>query len=234
MFSRENECAEVGKTMTGTSLYRLTDCLHDRVARRAGVWMGAAFVVLYLYSVGNIVIAPGTDLAFGRPIPAASVVSDWTAKMWKPIAPFVWEPIAAFYLTRSVALFISVPNLFLAFLLGTLVALNMAIAIARARAIVTVNKRTAFVSGLLPSLPALLTGFTCCVPTVILALSFLATGFGVAAIVIAPYFLPVAAIALIANLLWALRQISCAVPSGPKSKPGSNLFPGNKLTIREG
>lgn len=220
--------------MTGTSLHRLTDCLNDRVARRAGVWMGAAFVVLYLYSVGNIVIAPGTDLAFGRPIPAASVVSDWTAKMWKPIAPFVWEPIAAFYLNRSVALFISVPNLFLALLLGTLVALNMAIAIARARAIVTGNKRTAFVSGLLPSLPALLTGFTCCLPTVILALSFLATGFGVAAIVIAPYFLPVAAIALIVNLLWGLRQFSCAIPSGPKPKSASNLFTGKELTIKEG
>ena len=178
-----------------------------------GVWTGLAFVVLYLYSVGNIVIAPGTDLAFGRSIPAVSVVSDWPAKMWRSIAPFVWEPIVALYLTRSVALFISVPNVVLALLFGTLVALNMTVAVARARLMVTVKKGRGFVRGFLASLPALLTGFTCCVPTVILALGSLAAAFSVAAIAIAPYFLPVAAIALIANLFWGLRQFSCAVPA---------------------
>jgi hypothetical protein len=91
------------------------------------------FVLLYLYSVGNIVIALGADLAFGRPIPGASVLSDWPSKMWQPTAPFVWEPVAAVYLTRSVTLFVSVPNSLLALLLGTLVGLNMAVAIGRGR-----------------------------------------------------------------------------------------------------
>ncbi|HEU4345191.1 MAG TPA: hypothetical protein VFU31_26880, partial [Candidatus Binatia bacterium] len=109
-------------------LDQLTDCLSDRAARRVGAWAGVAFLILYLYSVGNIVIAPGEDLAFGREIPAVAVVPDWATKIWKPIAPFVWEPVAAFYPVRSVALFLSVPNLLVAFLLGTLVALNMAAA----------------------------------------------------------------------------------------------------------
>jgi hypothetical protein len=199
--------------MIKLSLHQLTDCLSDRVARRVGLWIGVAFLLLYLYSVGNIVIAPGVDLAFGRPIPTASVVSDWAAKIWKPIAPFVWEPIAAFYPIRSAALFLSVPNLLLALLLGTLVALNMAIAIARAKSIVAVKKRSGFVGGVLASLPALLTGFTCCVPTIILALGSLAAAFTVAAIAITPYFVPVAALALLANLLWSVRQFSCALPA---------------------
>lgn len=194
------------------SLNQLTDCLSDRVARRAGLWTGVAFLLLYLYSVGNIVIAPGVDLAFGRPIPAASVVSDWAAKMWKPIAPFVWEPIVALYPIRSVALFISVPNVLLALLLATLIGINTAVAIARARLIAGAQSRGGFLSGFLASFPALLTGFTCCVPTIVLALGSLAAVFTVAAITIAPYFLPVAALALTANLLWALRQFSCAVP----------------------
>jgi len=200
------------------SLNQLTDCLSDRVTRRAGLWTGVAFLLLYLYSVGNIVIAPGVDLAFGRPIPAASVVSDWAAKMWKPIAPFVWEPIVALYPIRSVALFISVPNLLLASFLGTLVGLNIAVAVARARLVVAVKNRGGFLSGLLVSLPALLTGFTCCVPTIVLALGSLAAVFTVAAITIAPYFLPVAAITLIGNFIWGLRQFSCTVPVAPDQR----------------
>jgi hypothetical protein len=198
--------------MAKLSLHQMTDCLSDRVARRVGLWTGVAFLLLYLYSVGNIVIVPGVDLAFGKSVPAAALVSDWAAKMWKPAAPFVWEPIAALYPIRSVALFLSVPNLLLAFGLGTLVALNMAVAIARARATVTVQKGRGVVRGFLPSLPALLTGFTCCVPTIVLALGSLAATFAVAAIAIAPYFLPVAVLALVANLLWGLRQFSCALP----------------------
>jgi hypothetical protein len=203
----------MSKTMIRRWLNQFSDCLGDRLARRVGLWIGMAFVLLYLYSVGNIVVAPGADLAFGRPIPTASIVSDWAAKMWKATAPFVWEPIAAVYLTRSVALFISVPNLILALLLGILVALNMAVAIARARLMVTVKKGRGLVGGFVASLPALLTGFTCCVPTVILALGSVAAAFSVAAIAVAPYFLPLAAVALIANLLWSLRQFSCAIPS---------------------
>ena len=205
-------------------LHQLMDCLNDRVARRVGLWTGAAFLLLYLYSVGNIVIAPGTDLAFGGPISTASVVSDWDAKMWKPIAPFVWEPIVALYPIRSVALFISVPNLLLALLLGTLVALNMAVAIARARLVLSGNNHGGFIRGFLASLPALLTGFACCVPTVILALGSLAAAFTVAAITIAPYFLPVAAVALTANLLWGLRQFSCALPAASNQKRVTDLI----------
>jgi hypothetical protein len=159
------------------------------------------------------VIVPRVDLAFGKSVPAAALVADWTAKIWKPIAPFVWEPIAALYPIRSVAVFLSVPNLLLAFLLGTLVGLNMAVAIGRARATVTVKRSRGVLSGFLPSLPALLTGFTCCVPTIVLALSSLAATFAVTAIAIAPYFLPVAVITLIGNLIWGLRQFSCALPA---------------------
>src|SRR5919109_107879 len=151
-------------TMIRTWLNQLTDCRSNHLARRLGVWLGLAFVILYLYSVGNIVIAPGTDVTFGRPIPAASVVSDWGTKMWKPIAPFVWEPIVALYPIHSVALFISVPNVLLALLLGTLVALNMAVAVARAKLVVAMKKSGGgFVSSFLASLPALITGFACCV-----------------------------------------------------------------------
>lgn len=182
----------------------------DRIARRIGISAGVVFVLLYLYSVGNIVIALDVDLAAGKSVPSISVVPDWSGKMWKPIAPFVWEPIAAIYLFRSVALFLSVPNLLLALLLGVLVGLNLAAAVARAR-LMTAGFKRGSLRGLLASLPALLTGFTCCVPTVILALGSLAAGFAVAAIAVAPYFLPLAALALVLNLLWSFRQFACSI-----------------------
>ena len=197
------------------SLHQLTDCLSDRVVRRVGLWTGIAFLLLYLYSVGNIVIAPGVDLAFGRPIPTASVVTDWAAKMWKPISPFVWEPIVALYPIRSVALFISVPNVLMALLLGSLVAVNTAVAIARARLVAAVQRRGGVLRGFLASFPALLTGVSCCVPTIVLALGSLAATFTVAAITITPFFLPAAALALAGNLLWGLRKFSCALPPAP-------------------
>lgn len=150
-------------------LQQLTDCLRDRLAGQIALWTAVVFLALYLYSVGNIVIAPGVDLAFGRTIPSIFIADDWSAKIWKPIAPFVWEPILALYPIHSVALFIAVPNLLLALFLGILVALNMSIAIARARMLVTGKIRGGFLSGFLASIPALLTGFTCCVPTIVLA-----------------------------------------------------------------
>jgi hypothetical protein len=194
----------------------LSDCLNNRLARRVGVATGVAFLLLYLYSVGNIVIAPGVNLAFGRPTPTASIGDDWAAKMWKPVAPFVWEPIGALYLIPSVALFLSVPNLLLAVLLGMLVGLNMAVAIARS--VVRVKRDRDFARGFLASLPALLTGFTCCVPTIVLALGSLSAAFSVAAIALAPYFLPFAALALVGNLFCALRQFSCALPAAAHHK----------------
>ncbi|MGH7771908.1 MAG: hypothetical protein ACREQA_06685 [Candidatus Binatia bacterium] len=193
----------------------LVSLLHDRVARRLGVWSGIAYVLLSLYAVGNIVIAPGVDLAAGGPVPSADVVSDWTAKIWKPVAPFVWEPIAAVFLLRSVALFFSVPNFLLALSLGILVGLNLSVAVARARLMSGGASKGGSLRPLLASVPALLTGFTCCVPTVILALGSLAVGFAVAAVAVAPYFLPIAAILLVVNLVWGLRQFACALHRVP-------------------
>lgn len=185
----------------------------DRVARLGGLGAAFLFLLLYLYSVGNIVVAPGSDLAFGRPVPAILIAPEWPGKILKPIAPFVWEPIAGVYLFRSLALFLSVPNFLLALLLGALVGLNTGVALALAR-LVEIPKRGSLLGGLLPSLPVLLTGFTCCAPTLALGLGSLAAGFAVAAAAVAPYFLPAAIVALAVNLRWSWRRLSCAARPG--------------------
>lgn len=177
--------------------------------RRAGVVVGLAYVLAYLYSVQNIVVAPGVDLALGASVPSVSVVPDWTARIWKPIAPFVWEPVVAIRPLRSVAVLLSVPNVLLALTLGALVGLNVAAAIARAAAAPRPERRSRSLRGLLASAPGLLTGFTCCVPTVVLALGSLAAGLTVAVVAVRPYFIPAAALALTANLVWSARRLRC-------------------------
>lgn len=187
------------------------DGLRNRSGRRIGLLVGVGYVLAYLYSVQNIVVVPGGDLVAGAPVPSALVAADWSAKMWKPIAPFVWEPVVAVYPLRSVVVFLSVPNLLLALLLGALVGLNVGVALARIRAARAMGGQAGSVKGLLVSAPGLLTGFTCCVPTAVLAVGSLAAGFTVAVIAIRPYFIPAAALALAANLLWGVRKLRCQV-----------------------
>ncbi|MGH7378792.1 MAG: hypothetical protein ACREJ7_00905, partial [Candidatus Methylomirabilales bacterium] len=45
----------------------------------------------------------------------------------------------------------------------------------------------------------------------VLALGSLAAGFTVAVIAVRPYFIPAAALALTANLLWGVRRLRCQV-----------------------
>lgn len=198
----------------------MKEALRRNSGARIGLLVGLGYVLAYLYSVQNIVVVPGVDLAAGAPVPSASVVTDWSTKIWKPIAPFVWEPVVALYLLRSVAVFLSVPNLFLALLLGGLVGLNVSVALARARAIRGSAGQAGSVKGLLASAPGLLTGFTCCVPTAVLALGSLAVGFTVAVIAVRPYFIPAATVALTVNLLWGLRRLRCQVREAPAAGRG--------------
>lgn len=121
----------------------------------------------------------------------------------------------ALYPHRWVAVFLSVPNLLVALALGTLVGLNVAVALARVRVARERGGQAGSGKGLLASVPGLLTGFTCCVPTAVLALGSLAAGFTVAVIAVRPYFVPAAALALTANLLWGLRRLRCEIGETP-------------------
>lgn len=197
--------------------------LGDRSSVVIGLLIGVAYVLAYLYSIQNIVVARGVDLAAGVPVPSAAIVADWSAKVWKPIAPFVWEPIVAVYPFRSVALFLSVPNLLIALSLGALVGLNVSVAVARVCAARAGGRPGGSAKGLLASVPGLLTGFTCCVPTAVLALGSLAAGFTVAVIAVRPYFIPAAALALIANLVWNARRLRSEVGARPADRAVSNI-----------
>ena len=161
--------------------------------------LGVLYLLLYLYAVGQLVL--GQDVVSPEGSPAFILDPGWRAKLFKPIAGYTFEPVAALYLFKSLTLFIAPLNLLIGAVLGGLIALNVASA-AYSLAAVRTCRRLSW-TGLLGSLPALLTGFACCVPTVGLVLG---VNLAFALISFQTFLLPVSVAALAAGLLWNLRR----------------------------
>ncbi len=175
---------------------------------RQHLWLSATvvlmYVLVYLLAVQNLVVARSlrTDL------PAFDLLPDWASRLTEPIAPFYFEPVAAVYLTDRLTLLLSPLNLLMGFILGGLVALNLAVAVDAYRHARACRRRA--MGGLLGSLPGFLTGFACCVPTVALVLG---AQFTLALIALRSWFFPVAVIAMSASLLWNLRSLTADGPA---------------------
>lgn len=172
----------------------------------AGVALG--YTILYLIAIENLVYSPAGLLAPAG-APSVQVVPDWWAAMARTRAPYLWEPVAALYVTRHLALFVSLPNLLLGLALGTLVGLNLAAgayAVAHARA--CGRSEPAFWRSLGGAVPALFSGMACCVPTAALALGPLAAGLAGALVPIRPWLVPFSAALLVASLVWSLTRVA--------------------------
>jgi hypothetical protein len=169
--------------------------------RRIALGVTAAYLVVYLFAIGNLVVSPATDLARSVPIPSAQVVPDWTSKAFKQIAPFSYEPVVTIYPANHVTILVSPLNIAMGLALGGLVGINVALAL-RISAMARACRTRAF-GGLLGAIPGLLTGFACCVPTVALVLG---AQFAVALIALRSFFFPVALAALLGSLAWNARR----------------------------
>lgn len=173
----------------------MKDARYKRIAGAAAV----LYLLFYLYSLQHLVLLPA-DAAY--PVLGMRVAADWPGKVWRTIAPFAYEPVAAVYVARRLVLFLAVPNVVLGLLLGTLVGLNLAVAAAHYRSLRACRRPSV---GLLGTLPSLFTGFTCCVPTVALALGANSV---LAVIALRSYFVPASLVLLAAGLLWGARHLN--------------------------
>ncbi|MDP8959707.1 MAG: hypothetical protein M3N51_11085, partial [Actinomycetota bacterium] len=99
-------------------------------------------------------------------------------------------------------------NIAMGVLLGFLVGVNVAAALQVFRT-ARVCRRRAF-GGLLGALPGFLTGFACCVPTVVLVLG---AQFTLALIALRSWFFPFAVAALVGSLVWNARRIRALDPT---------------------
>lgn len=159
---------------------------------------GFLYFLFYLYAVGQLAVR-GVISPQGNP--AFLVDPNWFPKLVDPIAGYTFEPVAALYLFEGTALFLAPLNLLIGMVLGGLIALNVASA---AYSLATVRSCRQFLwTGLLGSLPALLTGFVCCVPTVGLVLG---ANLALALISLQSFLLPLGVAGLAAGLFWNLHR----------------------------
>lgn len=179
---------------------KMLTILRDKKAKRIGLLVGIIYFLFYLYSIGNItVIEMPESFAF-------RVVDDWQDKVFKTIAPFLWEATAVFYVYKGLVIFISIPNFIIALILAFLVFLNIAVSVYSYSLSRVCQLRPGY-KGLLGFLPSLFTGFACCVPTFLIALGPVLASFTVFFIEIRQFLIPVSVILMIAGLFWSVNRI---------------------------
>lgn len=171
----------------------------EQPARRwTALAAGFLYFLFYLYAIRQLVVG-GVVSPQGNP--AFVVAPDWASELLDPIAGYTFEPVAALYLFERTVLFLAPLNLLIGLVLGGLISLNITSA---AYSLSTVRScRRLSWTGLLGSLPALLTGFACCVPTVGLVLG---ANVALALISVQTFLLPLGVAGLAAGLFWNLRR----------------------------
>lgn len=183
---------------------KLLSILSQRRYLVTAVLAAAAYALLYLAAARLLVWQGGAE-------PSAAMVdisSDWRTLLFRTRAPFLYEPIGVVALGRHLTLYLAVPNIAIALLLGVLVGLNVAVSYHDFRALAL--RGTRGFASLVGTIPALIGGAACCVPTLILVI-----GLQMSATLIAvwPLLVPASAALLIAALGWSLmrdaRQTTC-------------------------
>lgn len=146
---------------------------------------------LYLASLGH--------LALGGRGWSVRVVDDPLSRALRPTRPFSFEPVAR-VVADPVAILVSPLDVTVAFVLAVLVGANLAVGVLvwRSPAACGVGQS----AGLLASVPALLTGATCCGPAALFVVGIGATGPLVTAL---GYAVPVTAVLLVGSLVLVAR-----------------------------
>lgn len=174
---------------------QLGDILSQRRYALTALLALVAYAILYLAAAQLLVWQSD---AGG---PAITVSGEWRALLFRQRAPFLYEPIGVVALGAGPALYLAVPNLAIALVLGLLVGLNAAVSYHGLRALAL--RGTRGLVSLLGTLPALIGGAACCVPTLVLVI-----GLQMSATLVAvwPLFVPASALLLAATLWWSLAR----------------------------
>ena len=194
--------AAVARTRTGTAL-----ALRRRDGRLVFGGVTAAYLVAYLRAVGHL--APGLG-GFG-----VTVVPDPVGKLLRPeLGPFTFTPVAR--VVAGPVTYLASFNTVIGAVLAVLVGLNLALTYLawRQPAACGIGESS---TGLLASVPALLSGTACCGPVVLIALGIQASGVLLTAFRVS---LPVAAVLLVGSLVLVGRRVEpAAVRSAPPGQP---------------
>ena len=184
---------------TPTKLSLLSSILAQKRFFVTALMGGLAYFIIYLAAIQNLIVeAPtGEQKSFFE----FMLLPSWRILLFRERAPFLFEPIGAFYI-GNVKIFLSIPNIFLATVLGLLVALNLALSYYSLRFLQLRGVR-GFTS-LLSTIPAILSGMACCTPTIILLIGLQVTA---TIITVWSFLVPLSILLLFISLWRSLHKI---------------------------
>lgn len=175
---------------------KLERVLQSKKSKKIGVIGSIAFFLTYLYSIDSINIHLTSV--------GVETVPNWTQRLLDTRAPYLWEPVLRLDL-GLISLFLHPLNILLALLLSFLVFLTIT-----TMAYMYKNPKTCRVNktGIMGVLPASLTGFACCAPSLSLLLApILGASSTVLFINILPFFIPLSTFLLLLGIYLLLKDI---------------------------
>lgn len=160
----------------------------------------ATYIIIYLAAIQHLLYTmrmDGTESFF-----MLKFLPNWPELIFRQRAPFLFEPIGVLYIGPALKLFLSIPNIAIALLLGSLVGINGSISYYSFRQLALKGVR-GFVS-LLGTIPAIVSGAACCVPTIILVIGLQLTA---TLATLWSFFVPLSVLLLLLSLWWSLHKI---------------------------
>lgn len=157
----------------------------------------AAYVTMYFAAMQYLVMAPGGT----EPFLAVELLPDWRNLVFRLRGPFLFEPVGVLHV-GPLAMFLSVPNLAIALALGLLVGANVAASYYGFHALGMRGLRG--IHALVGTVPALISGAACCVPTLILVIGLQLTA---TLATVWSWLVPASALLLVISLWWSLRRM---------------------------
>ncbi len=181
------------------SVSQIRQVMSSRRSKVTAIIISLVYLMLYFAITGLYSFYPnGAGFSI-------HILENWPALIFRERAPYNWEPIGILTI-GGLDIFLSIPNLILGLIIGILVGVNIAVSI------YTYTHRTLCridpSRSVLSAVPALLTGFACCGPTLLLSLGIASASITIAFVTILPLFLPVALIGLVGSLLWSGWKLS--------------------------
>ncbi len=185
--------------------------------RKIVLVVAIAYVVVYLLAIQDIVFVADRDLGRFNTIPSIQILENWRELIFRPRVTFYWEAIGQVFVTNNIVVQLSIPNILLGSLMGTLMGLNVAVAaysLSCARAC-----RVRPYGGIIAALPSFFTGFACCTPTFVVAILGGNVALSIGILSVRNLFIPIAISAMVLALLWSAQKMGALVDlasSGPR------------------
>jgi hypothetical protein len=158
------------------------------------------YIVIYLSATQHLIFTDSIDGA--KSFFSFDILPNWQDLIFRQRSTFLFEPIGVAYLSPNIKLFLSVPNIIIGAFLSLLVSLNVAVSYYSFRSLSLGGFHG--VTSLLGTIPAIVSGTACCVPTLILVIGLQLTA---TLATIWVLFVPISILLLFLSLWWSLYRI---------------------------